>query len=230
VPSSYVGYVVPSTLLRTSLHGARSGYRFSSGSNVSETVAAFRFETKRAGVVRVAMPTSQPTACPTGSCPAGTRLTVPGDGVVLLARANTIAAAGLSARAANGGTVSVLTDDPGWGTVTDTMGGKPQLVRNGNPVASRPSFVDPWQWAEPHWRPAVVESSNGHGWLIVAGGNGGVGIRATTWARMLVQMGAKDAMGFDNNSSTELYRPGTGPITAYGYERYIPSATYLSFH
>ena len=76
----------------------------------------------------------------------------------------------------------------------------------------------------------MVKASNGQGWLIVAGGNRGVGIQGTTWAKMLVQMGAQSAMGFDNNSSTELYRPGVTPITAYGYERSIPSATFLSYH
>ena len=230
VPSGYVGFAVPSTILRGTLRGVRAGYRFSSGSDVSESVAGFRFETKRTVVRRLPMPTSQPAACPTGTCAAGVQLTVPADGVVLLAKANTIAANGLAARAGNGGSVNVLTDDPGWEQVTDTMGGKPQLVRNGNAIASRPNFVDPWQWDEPHWRPAVAQSANGHGWLVVAGGNGGVGIHATTWARMLVQMGAVTAMGFDNNSSTELYRPGVTPLTAYGYERYIPSATYLAFH
>ena len=110
------------------------------------------------------------------------------------------------------------------------MGGKPQLVNNGTAIAARPAFVDPWQWDNPHWRPAVVKTATGQGWLVVAGGNRGVGIQATTWAKMLVQMGARDAMGFDNNSSTELYRPGVSPITAYGYERYIPSATFLSYH
>ena len=74
------------------------------------------------------MPTSQPAACPTGTCAAGVQLTVPADGVVLVAKANTIAANGLAARAANGGSLNVLTDDPGWEQVTDTMGGKPQLV------------------------------------------------------------------------------------------------------
>jgi len=230
VPSGYLGFAMPSTVLRGSLRGVRNGYKFPTGSNLSETVAAFRFETKRTAVVKVSMPTSQPAACPSGSCPAGTTLTVPADGVVLLARTNTVAATGLAAKVAAGGSVSVLTDDPGWGSVTDTMGGKPQLVKNGIPVFSRPSYVDPWQWDEPHWRPAVVESNSGHGWLIVAGGSGGVGIHATTWAKMLVQMGAKNAMGFDNNSSTELYRPGFTPITAYGFERYIPTATYLTFH
>jgi hypothetical protein len=124
----------------------------------------------------------------------------------------------------------MATDNVGWDVVDDVMGGKPQLVNNGIAIAARPTFMDPWQWDNPHWRPAVVKTAAGQGWLVVAGGSNGVGIQSTTWAKMLVQMGARNAMGFDNNSSTELYRPGVAPVTAYGYERYIPSATFLSYH
>jgi Phosphodiester glycosidase len=230
VPTGYVGFVLPSSDLRTMLRGSRGGFKFATGSNMSETVAGFRFVDPAAASHTVSVPTSMPAECPTGTCAAGTQLTVPAEGVVVLAKAGGIAATGLSAKAAAGGSLSVATDDVGWSAVDDVMGGKPQLVSNGTAIATRPTFVDPWQWDNPHWRPAVVKSATGKGWLVVAGGSRGVGIQATTWARMLVQMGARDAMGFDNNSSTELYRPGTTPITAYGYERYIPSATALSFH
>ena len=43
--------------------------------------------------------------------------------------------------------------------VDDVMGGKPQLVSNGTAIATRPNFVDPWQWDNPHWRPAVVRGN-----------------------------------------------------------------------
>ncbi|MDX6547141.1 MAG: Phosphodiester glycosidase [Gaiellales bacterium] len=230
VPAGYVGFVLPSTVLRTMLRGSRGGFRYSTGSNVSETVAGFRFEDPAAAYQQSSVPTSKPSACPTGTCAAGTQLTVPVTGVVVLARAGGIAATGLSAKSAAGGVLSVANDNVGWDAVDDVMGGKPQLVNNGIAITTRPSFVDPWQWDNPHWRPAVVKANNGQGWLVVAGGNRGVGIQGTTWAKMLVQMGAQSAMGFDNNSSTELYRPGVSPITAYGYERSIPSATFLSYH
>jgi Phosphodiester glycosidase len=230
VPTGYVGFVLPSTVLRTMLRGSKGGYRYSTGTNVSETVAGFRFEDPAAAYQQVSVPTSKPSSCPTGTCPAGTPLIVPVTGVVVLAKTGGIAATGLSAKSAAGGALAVAADNVGWDTVDDVMGGKPQLVNNGVAIASRPSFVDPWQWDNPHWRPAVVKASNGQGWLIVAGGSRGVGIQGTTWAKMLVQMGAQSAMGFDNNSSTELYRPGVTPITAYGYERSIPSATFLSYH
>jgi Phosphodiester glycosidase len=229
VPTGYVGYVLPSTELRTMLHGAKGGYRYVSGSNMSETVAGFRFEDPAAAYRTVSVPTSMPAACPTGTCAAPTVLTVPAEGVVVLAKAGGIAAIGLSIKAAAGGALSMAADNVGWNAVDDVMGGKPQLVNNGIAIAARPTFVDPWQWDNPHWRPAVVKTASGQGWLVVAGGSNGVGIESTTWAKMLVQMGARNAMGFDNNSSTELYRPGVNPVTAYGYERYIPSATFLSY-
>ncbi len=230
VPTGYVGYALPSTALRTMLRGSRGGFNYASGANISETVAGFRFEDPSAAYRTVSVPTSKPAVCPTGTCAAGTQLTVPATGVVVLAKAGGVAATGLSIKASAGAGLTVAGDNVGWDTADDVMGGKPQLVNNGSAIATRPSFVDPWQWDNPHWRPAVAKTAGGQGWLVVAGGSGGVGIQATTWAKMLVQMGAQSAMGFDNNSSTELYRPGVSPITAYGYERYIPSATFLSYH
>jgi hypothetical protein len=229
VPAGYVGFVLPSTALRTMLHGSKGGFRFASGSNMIETVAGFRFEDPAADYQTVNVPTSVPAECPTGTCPAGTALAVPATGVVVLAKAGGIAATGLTAKTTAGGVLSVAADNVGWAAVQDVMGGKPQLVTNGAPIAARPAFVDPWQWDNPHWRPAVVKTAGGQGWLVLAGGARGVGIQGTTWAKMLVQMGAQNAMGFDNNSSTELYRPGVNPVTAYGYERYIPSATFLTY-
>jgi len=230
VPTGYVGYVLPSTVLRDTLRGARGGFKFSTGANVNETVAGFRFVIPNVAPGTASVPTSQPAACPTGTCAAGTALTVPSGGVIVLAKANGTAATGLSARAAAGAAVSVSTDPAGWDTVNDVMGGKPQLVTNGRATTQRPSYVDSWQWDNAHWRPAIVRAANGQGWMLVAGGKNGVGIHGSTWAKMLVQMGARDAMGFDNNSSTELFRPGASPITAYGYERDIPSATYLAYN
>jgi hypothetical protein len=49
------------------------------------------------------------------------------------------------------------------------------------------------------------------------------------FADVLADMGATDAMGFDNNNSAELWRPGHRPITGYGYERLLPTATTLSY-
>ena len=40
---------------------------------------------------------------------------------------------------------------------------------------------------------------------------------------------ANYAIGFDNNGSAEMYRPGHRPYTAYGYERWLPTATTLRY-
>ena len=230
VPSGYAGYVLPSGVLRETLRGARGGYRFSTGANVNETVAGFRFAVPNVMHGTASVPTSQPAECPTGTCSAGTALTVPAGGVILLARAGGTTATALSTQAAVGAALSVTTDPAGWNAVNDVMGGKPQLVSGGRAITQQPSYVDSWQWDNAHWRPAIVRAANGQGWMLVEGGKNGVGVKGLTWARMLVQMGARDAMGFDNNSSTELFRPGARPLTAYGYERDIASATYLAYN
>jgi hypothetical protein len=230
VPSGYAGYVLPSAVLSRTLRGARSGYRFSTGANVSESVAGFRFAVPNLAHGTASVPTSQPAQCPTGTCAAGTALTVPAGGVVVLAKAGGTAATGLSAQSAAGAPLSVTTDPAGWDAVGDVMGGKPQLVANGRAITQQPSYVDSWQWDNAHWRPAIVRAANGQGWMVVEGGKNGVGVKGLTWAKMLEQMGARDAMGFDNNSSTEMFRPGALPVTAYGYERDITSATYLAYN
>ena len=154
VPTGYVGFVLPSTDLRTMLRGAKGGFKYASGANLNETVAGFRFDDPSAAATSrtFSLPTSMPAECPTGTCAAGTQLTVPAEGVIVLAKAGGIAATGLSAKAAAGGALSMASDDAGWSAVDDVMGGKPQLVSNGVAVAARPTFVDPWQWDNPHSR------------------------------------------------------------------------------
>jgi hypothetical protein len=49
------------------------------------------------------------------------------------------------------------------------------------------------------------------------------------FARVLKQLGARQAMGFDNNGSAELYRPTTWVRTAYGYQRDLATATGLFY-
>ena len=97
-------------------------------------------------------------------------------------------------------------------------------------ISSRPDSIDPWQWAcgGGCWRPALVRSGNS-AWMILIGGRGGAGLTMPKFARVLADMGATDAMGFDNNNSAELWRPGHRPITGYGYERLLPTATTLSY-
>jgi hypothetical protein len=87
-----------------------------------------------------------------------------------------------------------------------------------------------WQWMYPHWRPAVAES-NTRGWLIITGGvDYGDGVYGWNWGKMLLQLGAKYAMGFDNNSSTEMFVPSTGTWTfSPHWEREITEATALTY-
>jgi len=162
-------------------------------------------------------------------CPAGSQVAVPAGATVLVTRATGLAADSLAAKLAAHGVLQLSVDDAGWETVDDVMGGKPQLVANGRAISTRPTYVDPWQWSQPHWRPALVRAANGTAWLAVTGGAWGSGVWADTWARMLTQMGAQNALGFDNNSSAELYRPGAAPLTAFDWERSIPSAVALSY-
>jgi hypothetical protein len=228
IPTGGTGFVVdslaPSTLLRGSRTMANAG-----GLNVNEPVAAFRIEEARAPYRSVAMSFLAPPTCASGVCPAGSQVAVPAGSVVLVARSGGLAAQGFQTKVAARAVTLLSVDDAGWETVDDVMGGKPQLVSGGVPLVSRPAYVDPWQWSQPHWRPALVKGANGTAWLAVTGGPGGVGVWADTWARMLEQMGAVGALGFDNNSSTELYRPGVTPLTAFSWERSIPSALALSY-
>ena len=161
-------------------------------------------------------------------------MTVPVGGVLILARTDTVthvAADGLRALAGSGSpAVDTAIDDAGWSNVTDVTGGKPMLVSGGHAVSSRPDSIDPWQWdcGGGCWRPALVRSGNS-AWMILIGGKGGAGLTMPKFASVLADMGATDAMGFDNNNSAELWRPGHRPITGYGYERLLPTATSLSY-
>jgi hypothetical protein len=65
--------------------------------------------------------------------------------------------------------------------------------------------------------------------LILIGARGGSGLTMLSFARVLRQLGAQQAIGFDNNGSAEMYRPGHRPYTAYGYERWLPTATALRY-
>jgi len=134
----------------------------------------------------------------------------------------------------------VLAPEASWASVTDVMGGKPQLVTNGVAVSTRPAYVDTWQWTcgGGCWRTALGVTASGKSWFAVAGATWGGGVTMPVFARMLKQLGAVDAMGFDNNGSTELFRPlpnngtcnGAGAcVTGYGYERSVPLGTALYY-
>jgi hypothetical protein len=157
---------------------------------------------------------------------------VPAGGALFVVRNGGAAAVGLAAIVARTTPiVSITGDAAGWANVDDVMGGKPQLVTNGNAVTTRPASVDPWQWTcgGGCWRPALVRSSGGQGWFILAGSSDGGGLTMPAFARVLKQLGARQAMGFDNNGSAELYRPPSWVRTAYGYQRDLATATGLFY-
>lgn len=225
VPSGYVAVRVDDGGAFDHLLRGQRAARGSAGAR--EPVAAFDFRDPAA--------TATPT---TSEVTVGALYTAgddasPGAGALLLARSGSSVARDLAALSARSGSFRLTGDDRGWTQVDDVMGGKPQLVRSGRAVASRPAYVEDWQWGEHHWRPALVQGRDGRNWLAVTGGAGSYpwddGVTAPTWAAMLRQMGARNAMGFDNNSSTELYRPGARPVTAYGYERSVALAVALSY-
>ena len=224
VPEGYVAFTIDSTAFGTMLRGDRT-LRNRSGRDRPEPVAAFAFaEPSSAGTT-----TSLPIV---GSQPAGAQVTVPESGTVLVAKVGGIAEVGLSALAASANpVVDVNGDAEGWSSVSDVMGGKPELVSSGVSISERPASVDPWQWTcgGGCWRPALMRTNSGRGSLILIGARGGSGLTMLTFARVLRQLGAQQAIGFDSNGSAEMYRPGVRPYTAYGYERWLPTATTLRY-
>jgi hypothetical protein len=49
------------------------------------------------------------------------------------------------------------------------------------------------------------------------------------FAGVLRELGASDAISFDNNNSAELWRPGHQPLSGYRYQRPLSAATTLSY-
>ena len=235
VPAGAIGVALSSDALATELRGAETGFKNVNGANKPETVTAFRITEATADWRPLSMPIAAPSTCAQNVCQPAESVEVPAGGVVLLARTDTIqshvAADGLTAQA-QAGTPAIDTaiDDAGWGNVTDLTGGKPMLVNAGHAVSTRPDSVDPWQWdcGGGCWRPALVRSGSS-AWMILIGGKSGSGLTMPKFADVLADMGANDAMGFDNNNSAELWRPGHRAITGYGYERLLPTATSLAY-
>jgi hypothetical protein len=233
IPPGAVGVLLDSDVLATQLRGRQDAYMNVKGLNKPETVVAFRVTEPAAQRQPVSMPIATPSTCLSNVCQPAESVTVPVGGVLLLARTNLVhhvAADGLQALAQSASPVDTATDDAGWRNVTDITGGKPMLVSEGRPISSRPSSIDPWQWdcGGGCWRPALVRAGSS-AWMIVIGGKDGAGLTMRKFARVLASMGATDAMGFDNNNSAELWRPGHTPITGYGYERLLPTAPSLSY-
>jgi hypothetical protein len=203
-------------------------------------VRGFRFGAGDGVVTMVALPVSN-TTCATYVCAAGTSVQLqPGQALMIANNVHDFAARDLiplaQGKQHSNHTIKVSVDAAQWAKVQDVMGGKPQLVENGLVTYPKIGFNPPmmssdgWQWMYQHWRPAIAESRT-RGWMIITGGvNYSNGVYGWNWGKMLVQLGAVNAMGFDNNSSTELYVPSTGTWTfSPGWERSITEATALTY-
>ena len=76
----------------------------------------------------------------------------------------------------------------------------------------------------------MAEAEPRGGRVITGGISSSDGVYGWNWGKTLVQLGAVNAMGFDNNSSTELFAPGTGTWTfSPRWERQITEATALVY-
>jgi hypothetical protein len=191
----------------------------------SEWVNAYRVSATGGAASTVAMPVS-------GGTVSGVTVTVPRDGVVLVARTGTQAAAGLAA-AASRPSVSVTLDDTGWNTAAGIMDGKFQMVSNGTARTTYPGWPDSWPWycqgVGHGCVRAAIATTPSEGWMIVETASGGNGLTMPDFARVLAQLGATNAMGFDSNSHADFWRSGASPITAFGYEPGAPAASMLSY-
>jgi Phosphodiester glycosidase len=230
IPANYTGYIVGSpsapTPFPNMLRGSESVVN-PSGSDTRETVSAFRFGDGDGATATVSLPI----------VPASGQFTLSSTQALVVARTGYLAEKGLTQLATHSHVVRITVDAEAWSHVTDVMGGKPQLVKNGK-VEYPTAWQDPpmmsgdgWQWDYPHWRPAVAETKT-RGWMIITGGvHSGNGVYGWNWGKMLVQLGAQNAMGFDNNSSTELFAPGNGTWSfSPGWERQITEASALFYH
>ena len=239
VPSGWIGVVVTNaqpdffgTMLRGSQQVANS-----SGLKTGETVRAFRLGEGTGVTTTTQLQVLNTAACGGYVCHGQIDVPLAAGQALLIAKSGHFAQSGLAQRAnSSAHALTITTDTPRWAGVSDVMGGKPRLVKSGK-VSYPAPWVNPpmmssdgWQWDYPHWRPAVAETAT-RGWLIITGGvRYGDGVTGWNWGKMLVQLGATNAIGFDNNSSTELYVPGRGTWTfSPGWQRQITEATALTY-
>ena len=234
VPSGYRAVIIHNAPFRTLLHGSNT-YTNPTGLNKAEAVSSFYLVPTGAATTRAAFTVSAP-ADPTSA-------TVPANGAVLVMPSTGIANDGFTTVLAQPTPkVNITTSDPAWAAVTNVVGGKPQVVANGVAITQRDSFTTADQWSAQQWRPALATTTSGKGMMIVIGAaNGQTSTTGPQFARMLAQLGAKDAIQFDNRSSTELFLAGTNNrhcVTAHGacytqqagWERDIPVAISLRYH
>jgi hypothetical protein len=234
IPSGYTAVVLDSSLRPLRGHAA---YTNTTGSGVRESVSAFTLNP--AGL----MPPRR--GIPIDAVSAGVRkVSVPPGGAVLVMKSGGVAATGFASDLAlTTPRVSLTMSPPAWAKVTDVISGKPQVVRNGTPMVTKPRYVSADQWYPEQFRPAIASSRDGHGWFVMVGSvNGlrGTSLTGSQFARVLAQLGAKEALQLDNRHSTEIYLPhpsngmcvsgsGTCHTLMPHYERSIPEAAYITY-
>ena len=239
VPTGWVGFVVTNAspnFFGNMLQGSQQ-VNNSTGLKTGETVRGFRFGEGTGTTTTTQLQVVNSTKCGGYVCTGQIDVPLTAGQALMITKAGRFADADLERKAnSTAHAFTISTDTPRWAGVSDVMGGKPRLVKNGKvqyPFAHvNPPMMssDGWQWDYPHWRPAVADTAT-RGWLIITGGvRYGDGVTGWNWGKMLVQLGAQNAIGFDNNSSTEMFVPGSGTWTfSPGWQRQITEATALAY-
>ncbi len=239
VPAHWVGFVVTNASPNFFAHMLQGSEQVnnSTGLKTGETVRGFRFGEGTGTTTTTQLQVINSVTCGGYVCRGQIDVPLTAGQALMITKAGRFADADLEHKANSAAhAFTISTDTPRWAGVSDVMGGKPRLVKDGKvqyPFARvNPPMMssDGWQWDYPHWRPAVAETAT-RGWLIITGGvHYGDGVTGWNWGKMLVQLGAQNAIGFDNNSSTEMFVPGKGTWTfSPGWQRQITEATALAY-
>jgi hypothetical protein len=151
---------------------------------------------------------------------------------VLVARGN--AAAKLQAEAQPGTTVTLrLILQPDWSTVSDAIGGGPELVRDGAPVYRSNEAFTTSQLVPRGPRSAVGQRADGSVLLVTTDGRQpgySVGMTNFELAQTLVRLGAVRGMALDGGGSATLAFEGTVLNSpSDGKERAISTALMLQY-
>ncbi len=231
-PAGYLAVALPRNPFATSVTGDRA-MRNVHGAGKMEHVLRFVLNDPAQPNVSDSLPVVFPA-------PATTTVTIPRGGVGLVYHAVGVAATGFAAIAKLASpTIAISEPDAAWASVTDVMSGKPILVQGGVAAVAKPANTTGDQWFAEQWRPAIATRTDGRAMMLVAGSTSGQSTSGSEFSRLLVAFGARNALQFDNRSSTELYRPhpGDGTCSYAGscqteddWERPIPAATVLSSH
>lgn len=214
-----------STLLRPAAPYDDPATKVVGSAGLKEWAVAYRVAARGGTAVTASLPAA-------GGVASSGSLVVPSGGAVLVARSGTAAATGL-ASAASAGHVSMPVSDAGWAAAASIMDGKFQMVAGGAARTAYPGWSDSWPWycggvSSGGCLRTAVATAGSKGWMIVVSGPWGEGLTMPDFARVLAQLGATNAMGFDANTHADLWRRGAAPIDSDGsYEPPVPAITSL---